>query len=57
LQANGQLLQIYSSPSTGSWTAVSTDPGGLACVVATGHSWEDLEREGVDQVFTPAAHH
>jgi hypothetical protein len=40
LQSNGQVLQIFSSPETGSWTAVTTSPMGLACVVATGRHWE-----------------
>jgi hypothetical protein len=41
LQANGQLLQIFASRDTGTWTAVTTSPAGLACVVATGRGWED----------------
>jgi hypothetical protein len=40
LQANGQLLQIFASRDTGTWTAVTTSPAGLACVVATGRGWE-----------------
>ena len=40
LQANGQLLQIFASQDTGTWTAVTTSPAGLACVVATGRGWE-----------------
>jgi hypothetical protein len=40
LQSDGQVLQIFSSPESGSWTAVATSPSGLACVVATGRHWE-----------------
>jgi hypothetical protein len=40
LQSDGQVLQIFSSPESGSWTAVTTSPSGLACVVATGRHWE-----------------
>jgi hypothetical protein len=57
LQANGRLLEIYSSPSTGSWTAVSTSPSGLACVVATGQGWENRAPAGVSRAFTPALYH
>src|SRR4051794_5114143 len=31
LQANGNLLQVFSLPATGSWTIVSTTPQGVAC--------------------------
>jgi hypothetical protein len=43
LQGNGQLLQIYASPATGSWTAVTTSPRGVSCVVATGQGWADKD--------------
>jgi hypothetical protein len=39
LQPNGQLLQIYASPTTRTWTAVTTTPHGTSCVVATGQRW------------------
>jgi hypothetical protein len=54
LQANGQLLQIFASNDTGSWTAVTTSPAGLACVVAMGRYWE--QAKDADQVFNPAAY-
>lgn len=41
LQGNGQLLQIFASPDTGTWTAVTTTPEGVSCVVATGQRWAD----------------
>lgn len=41
LQENGQLLQIFASPDTGSWTAVTTSPRGISCVLATGRRWAD----------------
>ena len=40
LQANGQLLEIFASPDGSTWTALTTSPAGLACVVATGKSWQ-----------------
>jgi hypothetical protein len=39
LQQNGQLLQIYASPTTRTWTAVTTTPQGVSCVLATGQRW------------------
>lgn len=40
LQANGQLLEIFASPDGSTWTALTTSPAGLACVVATGRGWQ-----------------
>jgi hypothetical protein len=45
LQGNGQLLQIFASPTTGTWTAVTTTPRGMSCVVATGKRWADEQPE------------
>ena len=42
LQTNGNLLQIYASKGTGTWTVVSTTPAGVSCIVAAGKSWENL---------------
>ena len=48
LQADGNLLQVFSSPATGSWTIVSTSPGGLACVLAAGQNWETVTPAKLD---------
>lgn len=40
LMANGDLLQIFASPDTRTWTIVSTSPNGTTCVLAAGKSWE-----------------
>lgn len=42
LGSNGQLLQIFASEATRSWTVVTTTPTGMACVLATGEHWEQL---------------
>ena len=62
LQSNGQLLQIFASAGSGSWTAVTTSPGGTACVVATGRDWEQAagaasaaEGGGTEGAYRPAA--
>lgn len=41
LQPDGQLLQIFASPRTGTWTAVTTSPRGVSCVLATGRRWSE----------------
>ena len=48
LQADGNLLQVFSSPATGSWTIVSTSPAGLACVLAAGQNWETVTPAKLD---------
>lgn len=42
LQSNGNLLQIFASATSGTWTIVSMAPNGTACVVAAGASWENI---------------
>ena len=42
IQSNGNLLQVFTSADTGTWTIVSTTPGGMACVLAAGDRWESL---------------
>lgn len=42
LQSNGNLLQVFSSPRTGTWTILSVAPDGTGCVVAAGRSWESM---------------
>ena len=42
VQSNGNLLQVFASPASGTWTVVSTSPAGLACILAVGESWESI---------------
>ncbi|MFV2035086.1 MAG: hypothetical protein ACC631_08265 [Halocynthiibacter sp.] len=42
LQNANQLIEIWSSPETGSFTVFITRPDGTACVVATGESWQSM---------------
>ena len=42
LQSNGNLLQIYASSETSTWTVVSTSPSGMSCIVAAGQRWQSL---------------
>lgn len=48
LQSNGNLLQVFHSPGSGSWTIVSTSPQGLACILAAGRDWESLPTTVLD---------
>ena len=45
LRSNGELLQVFASAESGTWTIVSTTPQGTACVLAAGRHWE-LPRPG-----------
>jgi hypothetical protein len=40
VMSNGNVLQVFASPDTGTWTIVSIAPSGLSCVLAAGQSWE-----------------
>ena len=35
------LVEIYVSPS-GTWTILMTRPNGSSCIMAAGHSWEQV---------------
>jgi len=39
VQANGNLLQVFASANSGSWTILSVAPDGVGCVVAAGRHW------------------
>jgi hypothetical protein len=41
LDSNGNVLEIFVSPE-GTWTALVTNPKGVACIVAAGEAWEQL---------------
>jgi hypothetical protein len=42
IQLNGNLLQLFVSKETGTWTLLSTTPSGMSCIVGAGESWEAL---------------
>ncbi len=42
LQSPQQLLEIWSSDSTGSFTVFITRPNGVSCIVATGLHWNSV---------------
>lgn len=41
LQNSRQMLEVWSSEETGSWTVLITRADGIACIVASGTNWVD----------------
>lgn len=48
LEGDGNLLQVFSSARTGSWTMVRTMPDGIACIVAAGSDWQQRPTASTD---------
>ncbi len=48
LQTNGNVLQVFSSPESGSWTILSVAPSGIGCIVAAGKSWHEQKPRATD---------
>ena len=52
LASDNNVIEIFASLETGSWTITVTSPGGPTCIVADGfsfqHTDEDLPKEGED---------
>jgi hypothetical protein len=48
LQSNGNLLQVFASEATGTWTLVTMHPSGTACLIGVGDSWEILAKPDAD---------
>jgi hypothetical protein len=40
LQTNGNMLQVFASSESGSWTILSVAPSGIGCIVAAGRHWQ-----------------
>ena len=43
LQSASQLLEVWASIASGTYTVFVTRPDGLACIVATGKNWSSFE--------------
>lgn len=37
------IMQLYASSESGTWTIVMTDRRGMSCIVAAGHSLEQID--------------
>ena len=48
LQSNGNLLQVFASKDSGSWTILSTTPKGMSCILAAGKRWEQQKPMSFD---------
>lgn len=38
----GLLVEMWSNPKTGTWTAVITRPDGQSCIAANGTDWRNV---------------
>jgi hypothetical protein len=47
LGANNQVVEVFASAETGTWTITVTTPNGLTCLVASGQAYEDVAKEAV----------
>ena len=37
---SGQLMEIFASPETGTWTVLISTPAGVSCMVASGRGYQ-----------------
>lgn len=44
LASNGGVVEVLSSPKSGSWTMIITLPNGSTCMIAAGENWEIMPR-------------
>jgi hypothetical protein len=51
LEANGNLLELFSAARGTTWTIVLTTPAGFSCIVSEGRALEPL-RFGTDEAQT-----
>lgn len=54
VDANGNLIQVYSSDDKGTWTIAMTLPGGTTCVLSTGEGWVRERAVEIRQPGNPA---
>jgi hypothetical protein len=45
LVSAAQLVEVWRSDETGTWTILMTDADGMTCIVAAGEAWRDVEQE------------
>lgn len=50
LQSATQLLEVWSSDATGSFTVFLTRPDGISCIVATGNDWNTAVRPDTEDL-------
>lgn len=42
LGANNEMVEVFASAETGTWSITVTAPGGLTCLVASGQAFEEV---------------
>jgi hypothetical protein len=47
LGTNDQVVEVFASLETGTWTITVTNPNGLTCLVASGQAFEAVATETV----------
>lgn len=47
LGANNQVMEVFASAETGTWTITVTNPNGLTCLVASGQAYEAVAEKTV----------
>ena len=45
LVSGAQLLEVWGSDETGTWTILMTGADGRSCVIAAGEAWRDVETD------------
>ncbi len=45
LGANNQIIEVFASSETGTWTITVTMPNGMTCLVASGQAFEVLTED------------
>ena len=43
LAANGSLIEVLTSAGGKTWTLIMSRADGLTCIMASGHSWENVD--------------
>lgn len=42
LGANAQMVEVFASEDSGTWTIIVTSPSGLTCLIASGSAFEAM---------------
>lgn len=45
VDAEGNLVQVFSNKDSGTWTIAVTLPGGPSCIVSSGEGWADSDQQ------------
>lgn len=48
------MLEVWTSPETGTWTILLTRPNGVSCIVAAGRHWREVEPAELSRLDPPA---